>query len=312
MDCKHLPVVSVMFGVALLLTNPMLFAQILPPGAGWSAQSGPPDIDDSDTGPGQRLHTVMETEQQQMQSQMNLWFMPEVQESGAPDAGHNTVSVRELQHPLSRKGRKLIEKVESYLQIGQNAKAKQELAEAFKEPSAAPYAHAILGTEYLKEGKPAAAIPELEDAARVLSTAGIHSNLGYALCLTGQGNRGAQEFEEALRLDGDTVQARFLLGVLLLNQKSREQEARYELNLAQRRMRSAHLALAVYHVRRGEKDAAEEQVQEYLGQSRAANFPSVWQWVCDAADRPHPAEAFGFKDARADYSSESAGFATNR
>src|SRR5581483_7041373 len=116
-------------------------------------------------------------------------------------------------------------------------------AQALEDPSAAPYAHAILGTEYLKEGQPRAAIPELEHAAGVLPMAGIHSNLGYALCLTGQEKRGEHEFEEALRIDGNSAQARFLMGILLLNQKSRDQEARYNLNLAQDRVHSAHLAL---------------------------------------------------------------------
>src|SRR5690349_15110141 len=120
------------------------------------------------------------------------------QPGAAAGTAGNAVSVEQLRHPLTRKGMKLIKKVESYLKIGQRAKAKEQLAEAMKEPSAAPYAHAILGTEYLRDGKPAAAIPELEDAARVLPIAGVHSNLGYALCLTGHGKRGQQELEEAL------------------------------------------------------------------------------------------------------------------
>jgi Tfp pilus assembly protein PilF len=204
--------------------------------------------------------------------------------------------VAQLSHPLTGKDRRLLQKIESYFKVGQRAKAKEQLANALKKPATAPYAHAIVGTEYLKEGQPRAAVPELEDAARVLSSAGIHSNLGYALCMTGQPKRGEQELEEALRLDGNSLKARLLMGILLLNQTSREQDAHYNLSLAQKSVRSAHLALAVYHLRRGEKDAAEEQVHEYLGPQRSGDFPMFWQWVSEAAEQAHPAVAFGFRD----------------
>ena len=135
----------------------------------------------------------------------------------------------QLRHPLTRKGMKLIKKVESYLKLGQRDKAHEKLVEALQEPSAAPYAHAILGTEYLKDGRPAAAVPELEDAASVLAIAGVHSNLGFALCLTGHLAHGRQELAEALRLDGDSAQARFLMGVALLNEQSEQKAAEYNL-----------------------------------------------------------------------------------
>ena len=49
----------------------------------------------------------------------------------------NTVSVAQLRHPLSRKGMRLISKVQSYLKHGDKAKANEQLSEALKEPSAA-------------------------------------------------------------------------------------------------------------------------------------------------------------------------------
>ncbi|GEM_PF-1557278 len=322
MQSTRFIVVWVTLSLGFLFTHLAAFGQMLPPevsagsapGFGPEIQppSGPADVE---VMPGTGPHTEMERQEQQLRTPPANWWAPQIQESANPASGPSTVSVAQLQHPLSRKGRRLIQKVESYLRIGQRAKAKQELAQAIKEPSAAPYAHALLGTEYLKEGQPAAAIPELEDAARVLPIAGIHSNLGYALCLTGQAKRGEREFEEALRLDDTSPQAHFLFGVLLLNEKSREQEARHELDLAQNRMRSAHIALAVYHLRRGETEAAQEQVRAYLGPGRDGDFARYWQWACGAAERAHPAAAFGLWDSAADQSGcrvESAGCATNR
>lgn len=172
--------------------------------------------------------------------------------------------------------------------------------EALKEPSAAPYAHAILGTEYLRNGHPAAAVPELEDAAQVLQMSGIHSNLGYALCLTGQGQRGREELREALRLNGDSASARFLMGIALLNEKSQQKQAEYNLNLAKKDVPSARLALAVSHLRDGDKDGAEKQVREFLGPNQDLYFTLVWQWASGAAANSHPARAFGFRDADSD------------
>lgn len=208
----------------------------------------------------------------------------------------NTVSVAQLKHPLSRKGASLLHKVASYLKHHQKAKANEQLAEALKEPTAAPYAHAILGTEYLKDGQIAEAVPELESAAQVLPISGVHSNLGYALCLMGHINRGRMELNEALRLDGDSPQARFLMGVVLLNQKSEPKKAEYNLKLAQDRVPSARLALAVCHILDGQRDAAEAELHEYLGPNKQKYFAAVWKWATGAAANPRPAAAFGFQD----------------
>ncbi|HLK51728.1 MAG TPA: tetratricopeptide repeat protein [Bryobacteraceae bacterium] len=242
----------------------------------------------------------IEKAQQQMQRDSVPSFVPEAGRPAPEVGGSDAVSVAQLRHPLTGKGLKLIKKVESYLKLGQRAKANEQLVEAFKVPSAAPYAHAILGTEYLQDGRPGAAVPELEDAARVLPLASVHSNLGYALCLTGHAERGREELKQALRLDGDSAPARFLLGVALLNEKSQHKEAEYNLNLAQKKVAPAHLALAVCRLRDGDKDAAEKHVREFLGPNQDLYFNVVWNWATAAAANSHPARAFGFRDADSD------------
>jgi Flp pilus assembly protein TadD len=126
-----------------------------------------------------------------------------------------TVSAEQLRHPVSRKGAKMIQRARSYSRAGDHAKAIEELQLALKEPSAAPYAHSILGSEYLRIGQVRAAVGELEDAVRLLPhEVANHSNLGYALYLVGQKDRGQQEVRLALSLDTKNPQTRFVLGIV--------------------------------------------------------------------------------------------------
>jgi tetratricopeptide (TPR) repeat protein len=123
----------------------------------------------------------------------------------------STVPADQLRHPLSRKGAGMIRKAQDYAKAGEHARAIQELSRALKDPSAAPYAHSLLGVEYLKTHQPGAALNELEQAAQSLPhDTGVHSNLGYALLLSGDLDRAEEEIRRALDLDGGNSSARFL------------------------------------------------------------------------------------------------------
>jgi Flp pilus assembly protein TadD len=126
-----------------------------------------------------------------------------------------TVSAEQLRHPVSRKGARLLLQARSYSHAGDHAKAIEELRLALKEPSAVPYAHSILGAEYLLTKRFAAAVEELEEAVRLLPhEVANHSNLGLALCLAGEKDRGQQEVRLALSLDPRNPQTRFALGIV--------------------------------------------------------------------------------------------------
>lgn len=304
MHRQHLIMSTATLGFTLLISSSITLGQDRRPyppswndpfGNLGSAEPGFPEIPET-TPP----HTEMERMLQKAQADAQPDYVPKAP-MGAPATGEaTTVSVAQLRHPLTRRGIKLIKKVQSYLRLGQREKAKEQLAEALQEPSAAPYAHAILGAQYLEDGQPAAAVPELENAASVLAIAGVHSNLGFALCLTGHSAHGRQELAEALRLDGDSARARFLMGVALLDQQSEQKAAEYNLKLAQGRVRSAHLALAVCKIRNGDQAAAEKQVRAYLKPGDEGDFGLVWKWVSNAAANPHPASAFGFGEEGSD------------
>jgi Tfp pilus assembly protein PilF len=210
-----------------------------------------------------------------------------------PTGGPSVVSVGQLQHPVTSKGQRLLQRIQLYLHRGDRTKAQQEFKQALNEPSAAPYAHALIGTDYLKQGQITAAIPELERAAEALPVASIHSNLGYALSLTGETQHGQQELEEALRLDATSRQAQYVLGVILLNHRSQDHEAMENLRGAQQQVRAAYLALAVFYVRERNYSAAEQEIRGYLGPDHLGEFLNAWNWACLVAARPKPAAAFG-------------------
>ena len=138
--------------------------------------------------------------------------LPERAQESRPE----TVSADQLQHPLTRKGAKMIRAAQAYAQSGDHEKAIEELKHALTEPSAVAYAHSMLGTEYLKSGQPALARQELEQALQMLPhDAVLHSNLGYTLWLAGDPENGEREVRKALDLDRNSAPAQRLLGYIL-------------------------------------------------------------------------------------------------
>jgi Tfp pilus assembly protein PilF len=191
-------------------------------------------------------------------------------EGASPIPG--TVSVERLRHPLSAKGLRMLQKAQGYTHAGDHARAIEELHRALQEPSAMPYAHSILGIEYLKTRQVAAAIAELEEAVQLLPDNAVnHSNLGYALYLSGQRERGEAEIRRAFEVDKNSPQVRFLMGVILLERGSNDQEALAHLEFARRRVPSAHAVLAAFYARHGEKEAAERELRQYPGPVRTTD-----------------------------------------
>ncbi len=122
------------------------------------------------------------------------------QPDGTVSAG--TVSVEQLQHPLSRKGASLLARAKNFAAVGDHGKAIAELQLALKERSAIPYAHSLLGSEYLKIDQVPAAIEALEQAVKLLPRNAVnHANLAYAWFLQGDAQRAEIEVRQALELN---------------------------------------------------------------------------------------------------------------
>jgi tetratricopeptide (TPR) repeat protein len=228
-------------------------------------------------------------------------FIPDLSRSLSEPAGEPqvmrgplTVSVEELRHPVSRKGRKLLEKAEAVSRVGDHSKAIEELNAALKDPSAAPYAHGALGLEYVRLHRIADAIAEFEEAIALRPrSAKDHSNFGYALCVAGQIERGLGEIETALTLDQSLLKTRFLKGLILLDRDSHEHEAWANLQAAGREIPSAHLALALFYNRHGQGVAAQQQLQDYAQLGLGVTLAQAQDWLAAASVGVPAAEALG-------------------
>ncbi|HEY4361406.1 MAG TPA: hypothetical protein VGN17_10565 [Bryobacteraceae bacterium] len=209
-------------------------------------------------------------------------------------SGNAMVSADELRHPLSGKGRKLMQRIVETVRQGNHKKAIQQLLEAVNEPTARPYAYGILGLEYLRMNQPFEAIPDLQQAIALMPKfAASHSNLGYALCLTGQPQMGLQELDIALSLDSTLSHAHFLKGAILLDEGSHDAEAWDNLQVAQRAVPTAHLALALYYARHGQDAAADQQLKDYADLNLGVKLAQARKWLREVADSPSPALALG-------------------
>ena len=208
-------------------------------------------------------------------------------------SGAGTVSVDRLRHPLSDKGRQLIDKGQRFAAAGEHQKAMEQFRNASSEPTAVFYAHGLLGTEYLKTGNIASAVEELVEAVGLMpGEAAIRSNLGYALFLTGQSDRAERQLREAIKLDHTATEPRYVLGLLLLDKRS--EEAGNYLLFAKRLFSRARLALAILYTRAGETDAAAQEVRAYLGSESIDKARDAERWVRLAAQMERPSQLFAF------------------
>ena len=204
-----------------------------------------------------------------------------VPEAPAERGPAGLVSAERLRHPISKKGALILERAQNASHAGRHEQAIAEARKAMADPTAAPYAHGLVGQEYMKLGQMETALPELEQAVATLPRDPVnHSNFGYALCLTRQCER---EIRKSLELEPNSPAAHFLLGSILVN-RGRDAEALTHLKFAaERNMRSAHAVLAVYYERRGEKDSAQQELRAYLGEDHALELPTAQGWLTQMA-----------------------------
>ncbi|MFM2124454.1 MAG: Tetratricopeptide repeat [Acidobacteriota bacterium] len=166
------------------------------------------------------------------------------QDSFQGPASMGTVSVRELERPLSGKGLELLQKAQKSIANGDVSRGLEQARAAAQYPAAEGYARGILATEYLKTLDLDAAIGELQQATMLLpGNAAMHSNLAYALGLRGRQEEGLKEARMALKLDPGRSKVRLVLGMILL-QSGRKEEAKYHLKKAAVELTAARALLA--------------------------------------------------------------------
>ena len=131
-------------------------------------------------------------------------------------SGPATVSSDVLRHPLSAKARRRLEKALRLSVLGKHPAAIEELRETLaKEPSSAPYAHSLLGVEYVESGQFDEARSSFQEAVRLMPHESVnHSNLGFSLAVAGEWNSAEQEARTAIQLDPENTRAKTLLELI--------------------------------------------------------------------------------------------------
>lgn len=150
------------------------------------------------------------------------------------EQGHEggSVSMAELLHPLEGDAREQIQTAERLLDEGKRDAAIGVLEAALEMPGARPYALGMLGAQYLSFGDVAVATQTLKMAVDALpGHAGNHSNLAYALGLSGNLDAAVGYARRAVQLDPSRPKSRYVLGWILLNQGEAE-ESLHHLKLA--------------------------------------------------------------------------------
>jgi Flp pilus assembly protein TadD len=222
---------------------------------------------------------------------------PSLEQTATPDEPkeNDTVTVAELQHPLSGKARSLLLKAQAAMRGGNFDECFQDLDKAIKINSAVPYAHGVRGAAYLLQGHVPEAISELQQAVQVLPIPANYTNLGYAHLLSGDVELGEQKLRRAIEFHSQLPQTRYLMGLLLLDRKPQITEACEHLQRARDLMPAVHMALAVCYVRDGRDVAANGQIRQVLGPANESKFEFWKNWVSWVAAQPKPSTAFGLR-----------------
>ncbi len=136
-------------------------------------------------------------------------------------AGPATVSVDVLRHPISSKGRRLLEKAMVQAERGNHAAAIQDLRQALaKYPLDAAYTDNVLGLEYIETRQFNEAKTYFKEAARLMPNESCnHSNYGLSLAIVGELETAEKEERKALQLDSANSNAQYILEALLLHKR---------------------------------------------------------------------------------------------
>jgi tetratricopeptide (TPR) repeat protein len=199
-----------------------------------------------------------------------------VRENKAGPTG--TVSVRQLQ--LSEKAKRIFAQAQKASAARDYTKANGILRGALKEDSAIGYARLNMGANYMKADQPASAIPEFQEAVRLMPDDVMsRTNLALAFLWTRKLDEAEVAARGALAIDRNCAKAQWALGAILLANGLHVEEGLENLRLASREIPRARVMVAQYYAQRGQKDAAARELREYLAKASGADKASAEQWL---------------------------------
>jgi tetratricopeptide (TPR) repeat protein len=204
----------------------------------------------------------------------------ELRLAGRKIALGGTVSVHQLQHPLSAKSKRIFVQAQKASVAGDYLKEIEILRGALNEPSAEGYARVNIGAAYVKAGQAGLAVTELQEAARLMpDDAVVRTNLAYALLSTKRIAEAEVEARLAMRIDRNNSKTRWVMGTILLAKGSATEEGLEDLRYASRELPKARIVLAQFYERSGQKDAAVRELHEFLTGASGEERARVEQWL---------------------------------
>jgi len=124
------------------------------------------------------------------------------------------VSLRQLQHPPSKKALRLFQEALRYSQTHDTAKAIGKLEGAIRIAPAFGEAHQNLGVQYARSGRTIEAMKQFQTALEIgPPDAKAYANLGWCYVRLGEVHQAQDLARKALSLDRDNAPARTLLQV---------------------------------------------------------------------------------------------------
>jgi tetratricopeptide (TPR) repeat protein len=155
------------------------------------------------------------------------------------------ISLKQLQHPPSRKAFDAFRQAQKSGDAGDSAKAEQWLRKAIALSPDYGDAWLNLGARHMKAGMYQQSIGETQRGLEFSGPSALaYSNLSYALACLGREDEAKQSAEDALRLDPDDPRANYLFGLLLYNSHVNDAEAVRHLEMAAPHLSSARVMLA--------------------------------------------------------------------
>ncbi len=155
-----------------------------------------------------------------------------------------TVSMQQLNHPLSRQVQKLLDSSQKLIDSQRFADAAVRLREAVHDDPRAPQPHAQLGMVLSRLGSFDDAIAEYRSAISIdPKNSVLHSNLSTVLASMNRFDEAQVEASAALKLDPSNGRAHYILAAALVHVPGRIQDAVSHLVAAEDSFPSAKTAL---------------------------------------------------------------------
>jgi tetratricopeptide (TPR) repeat protein len=150
-----------------------------------------------------------------------------------PRPGSGTISVKQLQHPPTRRAYEALFAAQRFAEAGENGKAVESIERAIAISPDYADAWVNLGARHIGMGRYREAIVETRHAIELAGPSSLTlCNIAFAESLLGSQAEAKQSAEEALRLKPDDAHAHYVLGLVLYLSHGSNEEAVRHLQLA--------------------------------------------------------------------------------